>query len=75
MCYERRTYDNKLKEISNCQQFTKIAIDTDSLILKVEKKINNTLIERKKKQELKSDKNESKLWAIGAQLAMLYGLT
>ena len=45
---KRKTYDNKLQEVLKCQQFTEIQNDIDSLILKVEKDIDITLLEKKK---------------------------
>ena len=74
---KRKTYDNKLRKILNCQRFKEIANRNRSLIFKVEKDINNTRTEMKK-QELMSDKTYSKLRTTGAQLysvyTQLYGL-
>ena len=50
-----QTYDKKLQKTLNCKQFTEIKGGTQSLILKMEKDIINTLLEWSKK-ELISDK-------------------
>ena len=57
----------------NYQHFTEIENGTDSLILKIEKDTNNTLL-KMKKQELISNKINSKLRTTGAQPAGLYDL-
>ena len=55
-----QTYDKKLQKILNCKQFTEINGGTQSLILKMEKDIINTLLEWSK-EELISDKIEFKI--------------
>ena len=70
-----QVYDKKLQKFMNCQHFAEIENGTHSVILKVKRKFNNKLIEMKKKQELTSDKNYSKLRSTGGQCARLHDLT
>ena len=70
---KRHIYGRKLQDNLNCLQLTKIENGSNSLTLKVEKDINNTLL-KAKKQELLIAKNYSKLRTTEAQLARLYGL-
>ena len=69
----RQIYYKKLHKVLDCRIFTEIESRTNSLILKVENDIKNTLLEMKK-LELISDKVHSKLKTTGAQSAMLQGL-
>ena len=68
---KRQISDRKLKETLRCQKFAEKR-GTDSLILKMEKNIKNTLIDMKK-QDLINNKT-SKLRTRGTQPAKLHRL-
>ena len=70
---KKETYEKKLKDLLQAEQFSERKNLTDSVIMKVEKDINKELLAMKKKDEI-SEALYRKLRSTGAQTARLYGL-
>ena len=70
---KKETYEKKLKDLSQAEQFSERKNLTDSVIMKIEKDINKELLSMKKKDEI-SESMYNRLRSTGAQPARLYGL-
>ena len=70
---KKETYEKKLKDLLQAEQFSERKNLTDSVIMKIEKDINKELLAMKKKDEI-SEAMYNRLRSTGAQPARLYGL-
>ena len=70
---KKETYEKKLKDLLQAEQFSERKNLTDSVIMKIEKDINNELLAMKKKDEI-SEAMYNRLRSTGVQPARLYGL-
>ena len=70
---EKETYEKKLKNLLQAEQFSERKNLTDSLIMKIEKDINRELLAMKKKDEI-SKAMYTRLRSTGTQPARLYEL-
>ena len=70
---KKETYEKKLKDLLQAEQFSERKNLTDSVIMKIEKDINKDLLAMKKKDEI-SEGMYNRLRSTGAQPARLYGL-
>ena len=70
---KKETYEKKLKDFLQAEQFSERKNLTDSVIMKIEKDINKELLAMKKKDEI-IDQLYSKMRSTGGQPARLYGL-
>ena len=70
---KKETYEKKLKDLLQAEQFSERKNLTDSVIMKIEKDISNELLAMKKKDEI-SEAMYNMLRSTGAQPARLYGL-
>ena len=70
---KKETYEKKLKDLLQAEQFSERKKLTDSVIMKIEKDINKNLLAMKKKDEI-SEAMYKRLRSTGAQPARLYGL-
>ena len=70
---KKETYEKKLKQLLQAEQFSERKNLTDSVIMKIEKDINKELLAMKKKDEI-SEALYTTLRSTGAQPARLYGL-
>ena len=70
---KKKTYERKLKDLLQAEQFSERKNLTDSVIMIIEKDINKELLAMKKKYE-SSEAMCNRLKSTGAQPARLYGL-
>ena len=70
---KKSTYREKLDEVLNSDQFQKIEVAKDEIVIKNEKQINNSLQNLMKQGKI-SDKIYQGLRSTGSQPARLYGL-
>ena len=70
---KKETYERKLKDLLQAEQFSERKNLTDSVIMKIEKDINKELLAMKKKDEI-SEAIYNRLKSTGVQPARLYGL-
>ena len=70
---KKETYEKKLKDLLQAEQFSERKNLTDSVIMKIKKDINIELLAMKKKDEI-SEAMYNRLRSTGAQPARLYGL-
>ena len=70
---KKETYEKKLKDLLQAEQFSERKNLTDSVIMKIEKDINKELLAMKKKDKI-SKAMYNRLRSTGAQPARLYGL-
>ena len=70
---KKETYEKKLKNLLQAEQFSERKNLKDSVIMKIEKDINKELLAMKKKNEI-SETLYIRLRLTGAQPARLYGL-
>ena len=70
---KKETYEKKLKDLLQAEQFSERKNLTESKIMKIEKDINKELLAMKKKEEV-SEALYTRLRSTGAQPARLYGL-
>ena len=70
---KKETYEKKLKDLKQAEQFSERKNLTDSVIMKIEKQINKELPAMKKKDEI-SEAMYTRLRSTRAQPARLYGL-
>ena len=70
---KKETYEKKLKDLLQAEQFSERKHLTDSVIMKIEKDISKELLTMKKKDEI-SEAMYNRLRSMGAQPARLYGL-
>ena len=69
---KKETYEKKLKDLLQAEQFSESKNLTDSVIMKTEKDINKELLAMKKKNEI-SEALYTRLRSTGAQPNRLYG--
>ena len=70
---KQETYEKKLKDLLQAEQFSERKNLTDSVIMKIEKHINKELLAMKKKDEI-SEALYTRLRSTGAHPTRLYGL-
>ena len=70
---KKETYEKKLKDLLQAEQFSERKNLTDSVIMKIEKDINKELLAMKKKDEI-NEAMYNRLRSMGAQPTRLYGL-
>ena len=70
---KKETYEKKLKDLLQAEQFSGRKNLTDSVIMKIEKDISKKLLAMKKKDEI-NEALYTRLRSTGAQPARLYGL-
>ena len=69
----KETYEKKLKDLLQAEQFSERKNLTHSVIMKIEKNINKESLAMKEKDEM-NEALYTRLRSTGAQLARLYGL-
>ena len=73
-CVMRKdTYENKLSDTLDSNQFTKSKGTSDAIVLKIERDINKELLAMRKKDEM-SENLYTSMRSTGGQPARLYGL-
>ena len=70
---KKETYQKKLKDLLQAEQFGESKNLTDSVIMKTEKDLNIELLDMKKKDEIR-EALYTRLRSTGAQPGRLYGL-
>ena len=73
LCNEKETYEKKLKDLLQADQFSERKNLTDSVIMKIKKDISKESLAMKKKVRI-SEALYTRLRSMGAQPARLYGL-
>ena len=67
------TYENKLSDTLDSNQFSKSKGTSDAIVLKIERDINKELLAMRKKDEI-SEGLYTRMRSTGGQPARLYGL-
>ncbi|XP_063727458.1 uncharacterized protein LOC134855008 [Symsagittifera roscoffensis] len=68
------TYENRLSDTLDSNQFSKSKGTSDAIVLKIEREINKKLLAMRKKDEI-SESLYTRMRSTGGQPARLYGLT
>ena len=69
----KNTYENKLSDTLDSNQFSKSKETSDAIVLKIERDINKELLAMRKKDEI-SESLYTRMRSTGGQAARLYGL-